>query len=115
MTQRKKMALGVCLSLLGALPSYNALAQDTKQEREHRKDMAKLHENMAKCLKSERPMSECKTEMKKSCRDMMGEDGCPMMGEMMHKDHGGMMRGGMMGGDEENQTQDKKSEKKQDK
>lgn len=47
---------------------------------EQRQKMATAHEAMAVCLKSERPMSDCHDEMMKGCKDVMGKDGCPMMG-----------------------------------
>jgi hypothetical protein len=53
---------------------------------EARRKMATVHEKMAACLRSDRPLSQCREEMVTTCRDMMGEDGCPMMG---------MGRGGM--------------------
>lgn len=42
---------------------------------EDRKSMAAQHEKMATCLRSNKPMSECKKEMK----SMMGDMSCPMM------------------------------------
>jgi hypothetical protein len=49
---------------------------------EMRQKMAEMHQMMSDCLKSDKPMSECKQEMMKNC-PMMKEGGhCPMMGEM---------------------------------
>jgi hypothetical protein len=45
--------------------------------------MAALHEKMAACLRSDKALAECRDEMQKNCRDMMGEQGCPMMGKGM--------------------------------
>lgn len=47
---------------------------------EQRKKMADVHEKMAACLRSDRPMSECHEEMMNACRENMGKGGCPMMG-----------------------------------
>ena len=59
---------------------------------EQRQKMAGLHEKMATCLRSDRPMSECRQEMMKGCKDTMGKDGCPMMGgKMGHGMHQHMM------------------------
>jgi hypothetical protein len=55
--------------------------------------MATVHQKMAECLRSDRPIAECRAEMMKSCKGVMGEAGCPMMGTM-----GGGMGPGMMGG-----------------
>ena len=61
---------------------------------EMRKKMAETHQAMADCLKSDKPMTECKQEMMKNC-PMMKESGrCTMMDQM-----GGEM-GEMMGGSE---------------
>ena len=51
-----------------------------------REQMATLHEEMAACLRSDKTLAACREEMQKSCRGMMGEQGCPMrvMGMGMH-------------------------------
>lgn len=64
-----------------------AFSVEPKVSKEERQKMADMHSKMASCLKSDRPMSECRNEMMSSCQKMMGEDGCPMMGKK------GMMRG----------------------
>lgn len=49
--------------------------------------MAAMHEKMAACLRSDKTMAECRTEMIKNCRDTLGPDECPMgmgHGHMMH-------------------------------
>ncbi len=45
---------------------------------EARAEMADSHQKMAECLRSTRPMKECRAEMKKSCDGMHGEGGCSM-------------------------------------
>lgn len=55
--------------------------------REMREKMATLHEQMAACLRSDKSIAECRTEMQKHCQDMMGSQGCTRM----------MGSGGMMG------------------
>jgi plasmid stabilization system protein ParE len=60
---------------------------------EQREKLAVAHEQMAACLRSEKPFTECHAEMHASCQQTMGAQGCPMMA-------GGMgmgMRRGMMG------------------
>lgn len=59
---------------------------------EQRQKMAEVHEKMAECLRSDRPIGECRREMMKACHDTLGADSCPMMG----KGPGGMGPG-MMG------------------
>ena len=43
-----------------------------------RAKMADAHQKMADCLRSTRPVKECRTEMKKSCEGMHGAGGCSM-------------------------------------
>lgn len=50
---------------------------------EQRQKMAGLHEKMAVCLRSARPVTECHDEIMKGCKDVMGKETCPMMGGMM--------------------------------
>ena len=60
-------------------------AKDMKEmSTEQRSKMATLHEQMATCLRSTKTKKECHTQMKDSCKTMMGKDGC-MMG--MWHDH----------------------------
>lgn len=51
--------------------------------KEMRDKMATLHEKMAACLRSDKAFAECRTEMRKNCESMRGEQGCPM-GMGMH-------------------------------
>ena len=80
-------------TLLAALTSGNAFAEETKPSTknnkkatstqmtpEQRQKMASMHEKMALCLRSDKPMNECRAEMKSGCKEMMGKEGCPMMG-----------------------------------
>lgn len=50
---------------------------------EQRQKMADLHDKMAACLRSDRPLSDCHQDMMKGCTDAMGKDGCSMMGGKM--------------------------------
>jgi hypothetical protein len=51
--------------------------QLSKEQREH---MAIVHEKMAACLRSDKDIASCRDEMSKHCRELMGEQACPMMG-----------------------------------
>jgi hypothetical protein len=57
--------------------------------KEMREKMATMHERMAACLRSDKAVAACHEEMMKSCKDTMGETGCPKMGmhDQMMKDH----------------------------
>jgi hypothetical protein len=75
------MLLGLALSLSGA-----AFAQGKgppQMTAEQRAKMATAHEQMAACLRTERPVAECHDELMKSCQEAMGTS-CPMMGGMRH-------------------------------
>ena len=69
----------------------SALAEGVKapaaaeMTREQRQQMAGAHEKMAACLRSEKPLTECHSEMMKSCEATMGANGCPMMQGKMGK------------------------------
>ncbi|MGE3759937.1 MAG: hypothetical protein AB7H97_19375 [Pseudobdellovibrionaceae bacterium] len=64
----------------------SVFAAEPNVSKEDRQKMADMHTRMAECLKSDKPMRECHSEMMKGCRGMMGKEGCPMMGRR------GMMR-----------------------
>ncbi len=59
--------------------------------KEQRETMAKNHDSMAACLRSDKAISDCHDEMMKSCKE---SDTCPMKGRMgmhhgmMHDDKG---------------------------
>lgn len=58
-------------------------AEPSKQAREQ---MAKMHEEMAACLRSEKSFEDCQNQMHQHCMKAMGEKGCPMMGTgMQHR------------------------------
>ena len=98
---KNKMLLAFSFALVGAA----AIAADAPvktdgaklpapMSAEARQKMAGLHEKMASCLRSDRPMPECRDEMMSGCKETMGKEGCPMMGG-----RGGRgMRRGMMNG-----------------
>ena len=86
-----KIAL-MSITLLSGLIAYGSemdkkmMAMDTP---EMRVKMADMHQKMADCLRSDKPMGTCKDEMMKSCHETMGKDGCSMMKDM-HKNMKGM-------------------------
>lgn len=78
---------------------YAADKKETKSEKswttmttEQRTTMATAHEAMAACLRTTKPMEECREEMFKSCKDSMGKSECPMMKGMYGMDHHDMMK-----------------------
>jgi len=61
-------------------------SKDTGPSKEMREKMAAYHEQLAACLRSDKPMAECHKEAMKHHQEMMGgmsKEGCTMM----DKDH----------------------------
>jgi hypothetical protein len=87
--------------LSGAMLSFCAHAADkgatqksptdktTEWTKEQRETMAKNHDAMAACLRSDKSINECHDEMMKNCQS---SDTCPMKGRMGM--HHGMMNNG---------------------
>jgi hypothetical protein len=70
------------LAIVGASATLAAdsPAAQSPPSKEMREKMATLHEQMAACLRSDKPITQCRTEMMTSGQNVMGKDGCPMMG-----------------------------------
>lgn len=81
------IALSISLSALPAVAQSHAAGEGKTPTAEQRQKMAEHHEKMATCLRSDRPLSECKQEMMKNCEETMGKGGCPMMGDHMGRGH----------------------------
>ena len=91
------LSVGIFLAASSALAADKATtpAKAPQMTAEQRSKMADLHEKMAACLRSTRPISECHDEMMKGCQETMGASGCPMMGGMGHHGpHGGATQPG---------------------
>ena len=94
MTRRMASWVGVLVvaALAWSPPAHAAdpkTAPPAAATAEQRQKMADIHQKMAECLRSDRPIAECRSEMAGSCHDSLGADMCPMMGK-----GGGMMHGG---------------------
>lgn len=70
------MSVMGAVSLAATQPSP-APATVTKETREK---MAVVHEQMAACLRSDKSLADCHAEMRKSCKESLGDQGCPGMG-----------------------------------
>lgn len=91
------ITFGIGITALGAEKAKAPAKESTEISVEQRKNMATAHEKMAACLNSDKSFDSCQREMMKTCQDMMGKDGCPMMGKMHGMMGKGMMQGrGMM-------------------
>jgi Mg2+ and Co2+ transporter CorA len=69
-----------------AFPAEPPSQSHPTMSKEQREKMATIHEQMAACLRSDKPLADCHKEAMKSCQDAMGKDWCSMMHEHMH-DH----------------------------
>jgi hypothetical protein len=84
--RRAAAVIASVLLIMGASAAFAAdppAARHGTPSKEMREKMASLHEQMAACLRSEKPIADCHSQMMKSCQDTMGEEGCPMMGHGM--------------------------------
>ncbi len=88
----------VLLALASAGPTWAAdpkKAPPPEPSAEQRQKMAEVHEKMAECLRSSRPLAECRSEMATACQGMLGAGACPMMGRGRGGLGPGMMGSGM--------------------
>ena len=73
------LVLGSASGALAAEPPSTAATGPSKEMREK---MAAFHEQLAACLRSDKPIAECHKEAMKHHKDMMGmmgKEGCTMM------------------------------------
>ena len=79
---RNAAVIALALLPMGSAWSADApgtAAAQAAPSKEMREKMASLHEQMAACLRSEKSLAECRTQMMQGCRDL-GSQTCPMMG-----------------------------------
>ena len=69
----------IVLGTVGMFGSFALGAEQKGMSLEQREKMAGIHEKMATCLRTDRPILECREEMMKSCKAAMGKTACPMM------------------------------------
>ena len=77
--------IATCAMLLGMGAAFSAeppAQSHPALSKEQREKMAAIHEQMAACLRSDKPVADCHREAMKNCQEMMGKEGCPMMGAM---------------------------------
>jgi hypothetical protein len=70
------MIFASVVTLVTAAEPPSTSAAPSKQMRDK---MASVHERMAVCLRSDKAIDECRSEMHNNCQTMMGEQGCAMM------------------------------------
>ena len=82
---RSAVAIGsLVVGMSSAVAQTPSPAAPGTPSKETREKMAAVHERMAACLRSDKPIDECRGQMMKSVAHMPGETGCPMMGAGMH-------------------------------
>jgi len=85
-SSRTQHVIASVLVLMGASAVFAAdppAAKPTATPKELREKMATVHDHMAACLRSDKPLTDCRSEMMKDCQDTMGKKDCPMMGHGM--------------------------------
>jgi hypothetical protein len=87
MNKQRSAAWLASITLLAAsavIAAEPPTADATGPSKEIRDKLATLHEQLANCLRSDKPIAQCHTEMMKSCQDMFGAQGCPMLRTQDH-------------------------------
>ena len=77
-----KLLLTLALLLPVFAPAFaneEKMAMMENMSKDDREKMAKLHENMASCLRSDKEVKACHEQMMTGCKDTMGEKFCAMM------------------------------------
>lgn len=91
-------AVGLLTVLLSANIAWSADAPQSSSaprsapSKAVREKMATMHEQMAACLRSDKSIAECRSDMMKSCSETVGSQGCSMMGVTGGMGHGHMMQ-----------------------
>jgi hypothetical protein len=57
---------------------HHELSKDTREK------MAQLHEQMAACLRSDKSVATCHSEMMKNCQEQLGSEGCRAIAAASH-------------------------------
>ena len=87
--KQKTSLLG--LLILAVLTATSTLAAEPKEDRAKmitaHEAMVKSHQEMVKCLKTNKPVQECHEELMKACEEHMDKGSC-MMGKKKHHREG---------------------------
>ena len=79
---RAAIAVALLLSLAGSVTAQTPRPTSVppKISRETREKMAALYEQMASCLRSDKSVAECRSQMGKDCQEQLGTIQCSMSG-----------------------------------
>lgn len=83
----RSVAISMLMFFVGATAAQAAdepPAATAAPSKETRDKLAAMHEKMAACLRSDKAISECRSQMMQSCQTIMGTGNCPMYGQGMH-------------------------------
>jgi hypothetical protein len=83
--QSVRVLLAATLFVGAAFAAEMPPARETESSKEVREKMAAAHDAMAACLRSDKSLADCRNEMQMTCKQLHGEEGCPMMGTGMHQ------------------------------
>ncbi len=76
--------IGIASALVAAagaaFSAEPSASSSTMPSKEMREQMAVVHEQIAACLRSDKSIAECRTEMMQKCQETMGQEGCQGMG-----------------------------------
>jgi hypothetical protein len=73
----------VIMGASGAFAADPPTGSQAAPSKEMREKMATLHEQMVACLRSDKPIADCHSQMMQGCQDTMGKHGCTMTGHGM--------------------------------
>jgi hypothetical protein len=83
-TSRRFVQIGIASAFIAAAalavsaePPASSASAPSKETREK---MAAVHEQMAACLRSDKSITECRTETMQKCQAMLGQQSCRGMG-----------------------------------
>lgn len=79
-----RLVLAAVLFASAAFAADAPPADAPPPSKEMREQMAAAHDAMAACLRSEKSIADCRHDMRMKCRQIHGEQGCPMMGMGAH-------------------------------
>jgi len=78
---KSQLIFAVCTAFIFSLLSAHASADDNMFQNvtpDMRENAAQIHEQMAACLRLEKPFIICRQEMKSACINLLGEGYCKM-------------------------------------
>jgi hypothetical protein len=78
---------GIMLALAGGALAAEDTSKGAEPSKPAREQMAKMHDEMAACLRSDKSFADCRTQMHERCVAVMHGQGCPMMGNGMGMQH----------------------------